>query len=259
MKDAAIEILGEINIIRETLGMDANYFYPALITIIIALLSSVKGIGAAIDNKWKNNLLQLYKYEENDFFYIKVMGVEFILFLVSLLGSMFFLVVVACFIPIIGRQTIFNILSVIVSFIFSLILTKKFFTKKRFVRIKLMEKNRFKWLVYVPIITYDIWLLLAVCFSQYVFLSNFIIILMYVFEIIGLFYYRGRYIEYKYSNVTIYTSNGDVIDCDDISKIKRKKNIVIIENKHKVFHIKYEDISKTEYSGNVVVQLKKWF
>ena len=78
-----------------------------------------------------------------------------------------------------------------------------------------------------------------------------------VFEIIGLVYYRGRFIEYKYSNITIYTINGDSINCDDITKIKRKKNVVIIENKNEVFHIKYDDIYKTEYSGNTVVKLKK--
>lgn len=257
MKNVIIEILDEINKIREILGMDANYFYPALITIVIALLPLIKGIWADIKNKYENNLLQLYRSEENEFFYMVVMIVEMIVFFAIYFASLILLVFIKRYLHVIESGLLFyvSIATSILCFAF----IKKILTNVTMIRIRLIDKDRFKWLIYAPAFVYNAWVLSVICFSDYKVLNDIITILFIVTEVAGLWVYRGRYIRYEYSDITIYTNNGYVIRCDDISKIRRKKNIVIIENKNEVFHIKYDDISKTEHSGAPIVKLKNGF
>ncbi|RKI37280.1 hypothetical protein D7V86_24825 [bacterium D16-51] len=79
------------NSIRKIIGMDANYFYPALITFLIQIVSVISGVIAEL----KNRLLELYQKKEFGTFCITIaliqeilMGTYFLVFfyVLSLLG-----------------------------------------------------------------------------------------------------------------------------------------------------------------------------
>lgn len=252
-----MNVLEQMNSTREKLGMDANYFYPTIITITVALLPVIKSICVHINSRYQDNFLKLYKNEENDFFYAVVMLSELFLWLPIYYILLFIVLHIGYFILLFENEAllygIVSWLSIIVDLIIVRIASMKI-TKMRY---RIMDRKKFQLLIYAPVILYNF------IFYMYFTDCKALLILMYVLfvvvEIMGIVVYRGRYIQYKYANITIYTQNGDRIKCDDVSKIRRKKDIVIIENQREVFHIKYGDISKVEYSGDMVVKLKKFF
>ncbi len=251
-----VKILEAINKIRETLGMDANSFFPALVTVFISLCSLVRGIYGTFKSKWEDNFLQLYKSEEQNFFYLIVLLIETVVFVFSYFSSVMFCMTAVIIIPMIGTYPLFYVLasglSSVLCFVFIKVFAYAIQIKKR-----IFDKGRFRWLIYAPMFIYNVWILLGTCFHQWKYLSIIVAILLVIVESFGLWVYRGRYIKYQFSDITIYTKNGDIINCNDISKLRRKKKVVVVENGNTVFHIKYDDISKIEYGGDMVVKLKK--
>lgn len=259
MKNVIIDVLGEINKIREQLGMDANSFYPALITVAIAALSFVKGFFDNIKNRREDNLLQLYKSEEQDFFYMTIFLIETVIFAISYLAFLLLCAVAMAIVPSIVTQQLAYVLTSVLSGIFCFVFIKNGLTKVTVIRKRLIDKGSFKLLIYAPAFICNIWVLFVLSFPHNKNINIVIAIILAGVELVSIWVFRGRYTKYKFSNITIYTTNEDIIKCDDVSKIKRRKNIVIVENVHEVFHIKYSDISKIEYSGDMVIKLKKWF
>lgn len=251
-------IIEQMEKVREALGMDANYFYTAMVTLVIALIPFVKNICAYINNSHKNNLLQLYRSEEDDFFYFKIMLIELFLFGISYYVAVILLTIIKPYIPFLKCSKLFYSLGVALSEIIVAAFIKKLMRKSVKVRKRCVGIRRiYKWLIYSPFFTYAISTILTIFFSNSENLINVVfIILIAISEVTGMWVYRGRYVRYEYSNITIYTKNGYIIKSDDITKIRRMKNVVIIEDRNSLIRIKYDDITKTEYSGSVVIKLK---
>lgn len=71
-------------------------------------------------------------------------------------------------------------------------------------------------------------------------------------EIQGLKVFKG-YTQYEYSSVRIFLHNGMIIDCKDISKIKKRFNSLIVLEENKRIKIKYDIILKMEYYGDIKI------
>lgn len=227
-----IEALSQI---KDEIGMDPNYFYPLLVTIIIALIPIIKSLFSFIYNSRINSLLDLHRTEESDFFYVKIMFIEMLFFIVS-----FLLAVMACavimilfsYVDVDIQMKITYILIIFFSLSIGLIITNTMLMKFKFVRKRIVGEKIWRWLIYAPITLYSLPLFWALVFPQ----SNFFIILSYILlafcEIIGMIHFHGRYIRYEYSSLSIYINNGDKIECEDISKIRRRKDILILKEEN---------------------------
>ena len=113
-----------------------------------------------------------------------------------------------------------------------------------------------KWLIYAPVIIFNLWILFKVAFPKATIAAILMIIVMIACELKGLICFWGRYISYQYSSLTIFTKEGNQIECKDVSRIKRKKDIFVVKKEDCEIYTRYEDISRIEYSGKELVLLK---
>ena len=56
-------------------------------------------------------------------------------------------------------------------------------------------------------------------------------------EIVGLFHFQEKYVEYQFSKLRIYLETGKEIICENMEKVKRKRNLVVIENDDRTINI----------------------
>ncbi|MBD5540070.1 MAG: hypothetical protein HDR00_02580 [Lachnospiraceae bacterium] len=139
-----------------------------------------------------------------------------------------------------------------IAMVFEIIVNIKILLKFVFIRIRLIgNKQGFFILLFLVTISH-IYFLMDVCKVHRVWTVCIGVLLLICVEVIGLNIFKG-YIEYEYSSVRIFLSNGEMIDCEDISKIKRKFGSLIITGENKQIWIKYEIILKIEYYGDMKI------
>lgn len=254
-----IEALSQI---KDKIGMDSNYFYPLLVTIIISLIPLIKSFFSFICNTRIDNLLDLHGKEETDFFYVIIMMIEMFFFFVSLFLAVFVCAVIGILFLYVHVNLQMKIAYLLISFFslsIGLIITNITLMKFMFVRKRIIGEKNSRWLIYAPITLYNLLLFFLLVFPQLTFLAILNVMLIVLFEIVGTIHFRGRYIKYEYSSLRIYTNTGDTIECEDISKITRRSDILIINTKNTKIHVNYKNISKIEYKGEELVMLKKSF
>lgn len=261
-KRGVILLIETLSQIKDGIGMDTNYFYPLLATIIIALIPLFKSLFSFIYNTRINNLLDLHRTEESDFFYVEIMFIELVFYIVSFILVVFAYAVIGIifsYAHVDIQVKITYILIIFFSLSIGLIITNTILMKSKFVRERIIGEKNWRWLIYVPITLYSLSLFWTLVSPQ----LNFLAILNYIFlgfcEIIGLIHFHGRYIRYEYSSLSIYINNGDKIECEDISKIRRRKDILILKVENTKIYVNYKDISKIEYKGEELFILKKFF
>lgn len=252
-------LLDLLNSIKNTVKMDSNYFYPALVTFIIGLLPCIKELFTTISNKRKNNLLELHRTEEVDYFYVQIMIIELIMTVVDFLCAAVISSVINMVFLIFQMKVdavVLKILMCAFSVMTGCLLIKFVLMKMIFVRKRMLGNAAKKWLLYAPIIIFNIYIIFQMVFPGIMIALLLILILMITCELIGLCCFWGRYISYKYSSLTIFTKAREQIECKDISKIRRKKDIVVIEKENCEIYVRYEDITRIEYSGKELIKLK---
>lgn len=242
--------------IKDAIGMDANYFYPLLVTIAVTIIPLMINFFRYINNTRINNILDLHKKEESDFFYFTVLLIEVLCFFIGFIMSLFLstIIYVITNISMIVKYILFFILSIFLGFVS----VKFMLIKSTFVRKRVLGEDNWRWLIYAPIILYNLFLI-YIFFPECNVVAIIANILLGVVEIIGLLRFQGRYIKYEYSSLNIYTNSGDKIECENISKIKRKGDILIVEVKNGKIHVNNKNISKIEYKGNELIILKNLY
>lgn len=251
-------MLGILNQIRENIGMDANYFYPALLTIILPAFSLIYGL---VKNNIKNNLLDFQTKEESGIFYGIVMFIEVLVIGVEIemhdlvwrvIGAFLHSINIHIYVPVF----INDIMSIMFVVLMGIILTKKL-SKTVFIRNRVIGSGKERYLLYAPIIIMHIWAIVIIFNIKNTILMHLLCITIICFEIIGIFVFDGRYIKYKYSSVRITMNDGEVLDCKDISKISKKYNYLIVMQDDKQIRMRYDYISKTEYYGEPLFVMKE--
>lgn len=253
--------MSKLNDIREALGMDANYFYPALVTIVLALVTSIKSLIDSLNNRRKDYLFELYRTQETDYFYVVMMIVEIFAFVIGLILITviweMLLSAVNCFEINISRsdlQPTFQFFLFFLSLIADLLFIKKILLRKMCVRKRIIGRKKEMWLLYSPIIIYNIWLFFIIYLPKCTIAKALVSLILSICEVKGLICFKETYIKYKYATLTIFLKDGNVVKCEDISKIKRKTATLIIEKEHSAVHVRYDEVSRIEYSGDQFIQ-----
>lgn len=248
-----LEILNEL---REKLDMDANYFYPAIITVIMAIISFVKSAISALRSNKRDRLLELYYKQDSDMFYGVVMMVELFLVFVEAFICLLFIVLIRLLFHINFSAYEQNILLCFLLIIIGFIMARRSL-KLTHIRKRILGDKLAKWVIYFPMIIIHLYLITGLLINNNM-LKNIFVIILIIFEVIGLTYFRPKYSYYDFSGVRIFIEGGEIIDCKDISNIIRKNNVLIIKLNSKEIRLKYEKISKIEYYGEPLIkQLKK--
>ncbi len=247
------------NSIKDRIGMDANNFYPALITLFSLIFPALLKIYSSFSNNIKNKIWDLRYKEESDFFYIVVLVKELLFtfvqaFLLVYLISGFNWLLTYLGLPISKKETkVFIVLFVWVAFCLGV---GFFILKSKKVRERCLDLGDKQLVLLLPYWIYNIIMVLILYQIRVDVLDYILTAIMIVGEIYGLYIFRGRYIKYDYSSAKIFTENGHEIECKDVSKMKRKGSALIISDINRQVRIKYGSINKVEYYGTERVILK---
>jgi len=238
-------MIKEASEIMNKLGMDANSFYPAVISIFVPVLMSIIRV---FKNKIDNNLWDLQR---------KVVGYMFfpIIFFVELFVVTFWVIILKFLNTLLIYINFFKLIRLVLLFClesFGMIINVRYVLKRVEVRKRIIETKKGKFLIIGIIIIMHLYLFISILKIA----KSWIIFILYLFllilEICGLNEFRG-YIKYEYSSVQIILNSGEKIECKDISKIKRKHSSMIIMQEDKQIRINYNCILGVEYYGGVKI------
>lgn len=253
-------IIGALESIRDRLGMGVNPFYSTLIPLLIPICMAIKNIVKTISTwtrrKYESHQLQLYRSEESDFFFLIILFVQFLLFIIIYYISFGIGVIISAYFALAIDNRFVNGGILLLFGLVGLLLLKFILGKNFKIRIRILDRQQFKWLLYAPYVIFYIGFCFETFFPKEKMLANGITISLIIVEIIGVIVFRGRYIMYKYAEITMYTNKGEKIQCDDVTKIWRDKEFVTIVNRNRTIKVKYSEIQRVEYSGDPVVILK---
>lgn len=209
-------MIDTLNEIKTTLGMDGNYFYPLFVSITITLISLVGKIIMNIYINKKIDLLNLKHIPEGNFLmasailYIEILYTPICFSLKSY---------------IVGRiefkaqylNLVFEIIFLIIYIVIALIILKKTFFKKKFL------SKREKRLLFSPIYIFGIFYIVMIETKQENKATTLVMLAISCTYIIIFSIYFTKAKRYDYSHLKITMDTGDIIDCNNISKVKRKK------------------------------------
>lgn len=68
-----------------------------------------------------------------------------------------------------------------------------------------------------------------------------------------------RHTKYDYSSMKLHLDNGDIIVCEDIEKVVRKKDYISVESEGRNIILQYNKIWEVEYYGEPKVILNKYW
>lgn len=200
------------------------------------------------EEKKKNNLFELYCKRENDNFFAFILFFEM---LGMVLGSSG-MVLIHKYTPISHIAEVYSLKpEVLHGFIFflisigwSILLTRMVWVRKRTLADKIGKK-----IIVLSIIILHISSFSAICGDKLANIYLISILIYIILEIVGLLHFQGRYVEYQFSKLRIYLETGEEIICENIEKVKRRRNLVIIEKDDRTIILKYDTIMKVEYYG----------
>lgn len=244
---------------RNYLGMDANYFFPVVVTLLSMLISTIIQICGMFRNGKQNRLLKLHVKDESQLFYCKVLGLDMAIIIVESIIYILFIIIF----QLLFKNTDSLIYKKIIVAVFTLVfylISFKIVTKRVFIRERIIGDKVGKWLIYIPLVVIHIYFYLSWSYISNQYFNIVINISIIIFETVGMLHFHSRYIKYKYSSVCIYTVNNKVIDCKDITKIFKEHDAVVIMNGGIENRIKYDSIARVKYYGESKVILKNgWF
>lgn len=233
------------------LNMDANNFYPMLISILALLLPMlvgfIKGIIAMLKQQSPRKIFNLYCKRETDIFYVIILLWEVLGIIIGVYAAIIIDIVIKhvwlCNGAIFKWEIeLLIIISIEVSCALSIILVKSKWVRKRLIG---DEKGRRIIAYSITFINFGI--MFDVLNSKVISFAFFLLYL--INEIEGLIHFQGRYVKYDFSSMRIYLKNGEKIICEHIEKAKCNKDFIIIEEKNTCTVLLYDKIEKVEYCG----------
>lgn len=246
--------------VMDTLEMDSNTFYPMIVTLFIAFVVPVfKFIWdkwVQFDEQRKNNLFELHCKRENDYFYGYILLCEMF---GMVLGGLVAIGIDKC-IPIshvidvlfIKTEVVFGLIFFVISVGWSILVTRMVWVRKR-----IIADKKGKGIIAMSILALHISSLYVIYGEKYEYVFLLSVTGYLIIEIVGLLYFQGRFVEYRFSKLNIFLGMGEEIRCEDIEKVKRNRNFVIVESQNKVIILKYDAIMKVEYYGGPKIVLNK--
>lgn len=247
----------KINNLMDMLGMDANSFYPMILAFISLLINLIKERNI----RRKNLLLELFCKKEGGSVYGFIVLVEMFGIFIELLFAQICIGIVKFLLAIVGVELngkMQNRMIFVVTFIVGVFIVK-LLKRNRFLRARILGDRMASWLLYAPMILMRVIVLECIWQVELGVLKDVVNILFVLLEVVGLVYFQGRYTEYPFSSIRLYTNMGEIIECNDIKKIKRRRDILCISEEKQYIRIKYENITKVEYYGeSTVVLVKEW-
>lgn len=244
-------MLSILDNVREVIGMDPNYFYTCCVAFVATIIIPVvAGIGKQVQNIRNTNVWDLCCRSEGDLFYPLIMLFEFILSFCTLL----IMGIVQAVLTIFRLSYCVTFIVMLSLTLFMTICSTKFTLSRFFVRKRLIGCKKEKYLIWAPGIIYNI-LSFSVYMNMYALFYSVLLVIFLVIELWGMYIFKGRYIEYKYSGMIFYLNDKLVIDCKDITSVIKKYNFFIIKEYGKQIIIKFDNISRVEYYGGMKIKL----
>ncbi len=246
-------MLSVLDNVREVIGMDSNYFYTCCVAFVATIIIPVvAGIGKIVQNIRNTNVWDLCCRIEGDLFYPLVMLFEFFLsFLVFLIMVIFQAVLIKF-----EMNYCVSFIVMLCLMLFLTVISMAFTLRRIFIRKRIIGNKKEKYLVLAPGVIYNIlffamvlYMYMILCLDLSIVLFVVLFVAIAVSEILGMYVFGGRYIEYEYSSVIFYLNDKSVIDCKDITSVIKKYNSFIIKEDEKKITIKFDNISRVEYYG----------
>lgn len=250
-------VINNLESIRYELGMNSNSFYPMIITlvsVIVGICNFMKNYLKIIKERKERKMFELYCENESDNFYLFVILVELLVFL-----SMF---LIFCFLDeIIGNISFLSERQlgtkwvVVISGIVSFVVTIKI-TQMNRIRKRLLGDKAGKRIVVCSIFLINVGFICGMMNGKIKYMGSIFMGLYLLMEIKGLLHFKGRYTKYDFSSMKLHLDNGEVIICEDIEKIVRKKDYISVEAEGRNIILQYNKIWEVEYYGAPKVILK---
>lgn len=241
--------------VRNILGMDPNYFYTAIVTVLISIITVISRMYSISRNTIENNLLDLHKKVESDLFFVLILVFEIFLVFTELC----LILVIDMLISRFSNSFAIHVIVILFLSVLFCSLSLKTIMHLTYVRKRFLDnskKIRKKFLIIAPMIILYIVIVLSMFDIKNNSLNRMLSYFFIIVEICGYFTFKAGYVRYLYSSICIYLSNGEVIDCKDISKVNRKyKSVIILQDKSQI-RIKYDSIVKLHYYGDEKIILK---
>ena len=257
-------VLNHLNIYKYELGMDSNSFYPMIFTNIPIVMGIIAWICTLLKNCFnkvkeyrERKIFELYCESESDNFYCVVIFGEVLIF-ISIFLIFCFLDEIIVNISFFSERQSGIKWEVIISGIISLVVTIKT-TKMNWIRKRLLGDKEGKRIVLCSIFLINIAFICGITSGKTEHLGSLFMFLYLILEIKGLLHFWGRYTKYDYSSMKLHLDNGDIIVCEDIEKVVRKKDYISVESEGRNIILQYNKIWEVEYYGEPKVILKKYW
>ena len=212
----------------------------AIIPILIPAMTFTYNALKDHDNKI---LSRLYYKIENDFFYAVFLTLEVVNLFLGCLIAVF----TAYFISIFNHGlNIHGNITYLFGFTISFV-SSCFLLKLKWVRKRALGDKKGKIFLIVSVVLFH----LIYIFNKFdkTYLEGIFTFVYLVLEIISLFHFRGRYVKYRFSKVKFYLDDGSKVLCENIEKLRGKRNYIIVDNEENAVVIPYNKIQKAEYFG----------
>lgn len=246
-------MLEEFRDIAKVLKIDTSSWVTLLCSLVVVVIPFVSKIINIVESIGKYSIWNLHKKYKDTMFFAYIIYLEYAYVFIAM-------IVFALINQLLIAFKVLNIIQkfvLLIILIFEIIINVISFIKIPFIRKKIIENRKAGkiMLIFLAIIAHS-YFFMGFYRLHNIWTVGIELILLIVIEIWGLKTFKG-YIQYQYSSVIIYLSNGEKVDCKDISKIKKKHNYFIITEKNKEVRIKYETIVQMKYYGSEIINLIK--
>ena len=233
--------------------MNYESFFTMLVTLVTPLIPLVVGILrnaiVRIKELREKKIFELYCEKETDNFYLGILIGEIVNILLGIMGVFLILFIIENLAFYRGYNfELEKALVAIISFTISVGLSMKMITLGC-VRKRLLGDRYGKNIILCSIVVINIAIVCEMMGGKIRYIGHGLILLYFIEEIIGLLHFQGRYVKYEFSSIKLYLDSGESIVCEEIEKIRRKKDYIIVENGDRCIILKYHKIWRVEYYG----------
>lgn len=250
-----------MNTIINVLHTVEEVLYSNLSGCISAALSAViSGLFTLIPKLWtpKQDWLAIYRTSHTDTNYFFILMGGIITLIVCLIPSMFICAYIQQGLQIPYDSKSFMVAELLISLVIACALTELAIRHIGKLRLKFLGNKKKRIFLYIPIAYFAIPVLYQTIFGKNTVVITVIAIALCLIEVIGIINTETNYTCYKYKKAVFYLEDGEKIICNDISKLKKKRNIMRLENENGSICFRYSDIKRVDYSGEKAILLNSF-
>lgn len=235
------------------LKVDYESFFSVLVSVIIALIplmaDILRNVTIKIKERKEKKMFELYCEKETDNFYSGILIGEIVAVLLGIIGAFLILFIIEnlAFYKGYNFELEMGLMAIII-FTISVGLSLKMMTLTC-VRKRLLGDCLGKNIILCSIVIINIAMMCEMIGGRIRYIGHVFVALYFLEEIVGLLHFQGRYIKYEFSSIKLFLDNGESIVCEEIEKIKRKKDYIIVENGDRCIILQYHKIWRVEYYG----------